>query len=108
MEVGRIVKIRFRRFFKEQRLWVFVGRVLASQDGWLKINGKGILFNPGKGNPIDIDDEARTLYCPKESINHVRVLPDDFDLMDIQTTRKDNRWYIKVSGEPDTSLGEGY
>ncbi|MFC1765009.1 hypothetical protein ACFL6U_23430 [Planctomycetota bacterium] len=110
MEAGKVVKIRFRRFFIEQRLWIFVGKVLESKDGWLKINGKGILFNPGKGkgDPFDIDDEARTLYCPKESINHVRVLPDDFDMTDIQTTRKDNRWFIKVNGQSDTSLGEGY
>ena len=107
MEKGTVVKIRFKRFFKEQRLWVFVGKVLESVDGWVKIHGKGILFNPGKSDPIDIDDQARTLYCPRDSINHVRVLPDDFDLTHIQTVRKENRWFIKVNGAPDTSLGEG-
>ena len=40
MEKGTIVKIRFRRYFKEQRLWVFVGKVLESKDGWIKIHGK--------------------------------------------------------------------
>ena len=107
MEVGNIVKIRFKRFFKEQRLWIFIGRVLESKDGWLKINGKGILFNPGKTSPIDIDDEARTLCCPRESINHVRILPDDFDITNIKTMRKENRWFVKVEGGPNTSLGEG-
>ena len=107
MEVGSIVKIRFRRFFKEQRLWVFIGKIIASNNSWLKINGKGILFNPGKTDPIDIDDEARTLYCPIGSINHVRVLPDDFDLTDIKVLRKDNRWFVQVDGQPNTSLGEG-
>jgi hypothetical protein len=72
-----------------------------------KINGKGILFNPGKTDPIDIDDEARTLYCPRESINHIRVLPDDFDITDIKTLRKDKRWFVEVEGQPNTSLGEG-
>ena len=107
MEKGIIVKVRFRRFFKEQRLWVFVGKVIDVADGWIKINGKGILFNCGQREPVDIDEEARMLYCPKESINHVRVLPDDFDITDIKTVRKNNRWFIKVEGEPDSSLGEG-
>ncbi|UCG55703.1 MAG: hypothetical protein JSU70_12630 [Phycisphaerales bacterium] len=88
-------------------MWIFIGKLLESRDGWLKINGKGILFNPGRTDPIDIDDEARTLYCPRESINHVRVLPDDFDLTDIKTVRKENRWFVKVDGQPNTSLGEG-
>ena len=107
MEKGTIVKIRFKRFFKEQRLWVFVGKVLESKDGWVKIHGKGILFNPGKTDPIDIDDQARTLYCPKDSINYVRVLPDNFDITQIETCRRGHRWFIKVPKGPDTSLGEG-
>ena len=62
-----MVKIRFRRFFKEQRLWIFIGKVLESNSSWLKICGRSILFNPGKTDPIDIDDEARTIYCPWEA-----------------------------------------
>ncbi|MBL7189466.1 MAG: hypothetical protein ISS70_24320 [Phycisphaerae bacterium] len=107
MEVGSVVKIRFKRFFKEQRLWIFIGKVMESNNNWLKIYGKGILFNCGKTNPIDIDDEARTLYCPMGSINYIRLLPDDFDLTDIKTLRKDNRWYVEIEGHPNTSLGEG-
>lgn len=107
MEKGTIVKIRFKRFFKEQRLWIFVGKVLESKDGWVKIHGKGILFNQGKSDPIDIDDQARTLYCPRENINHVRVLPDNFDITQIETCRHGHRWFIKVNGESDSSLGEG-
>ena len=107
MEKGAIVKIRFKRFFKEQRLWIFVGKVLESKDSWIKIHGKGILFNPGKSDPINIDEQARTLYCPRESINHVRILPDNFDINKIVTCRHGHRLFIKVTGGPDSSLGEG-
>ncbi|MHC4431643.1 MAG: hypothetical protein ACYTBS_07375 [Planctomycetota bacterium] len=107
MEVGSIVKIRFRRFFKEQRLWIFIGKVLESNSSWLKICGRGILFNPGKADPIDIDEEARTLYCPLGSINHVRLLPEDFDICNMKTLRMNNRWFVEIDGHPNTSLGEG-
>ena len=107
MKTGTIVKIRFKRFFKEQRLWIFVGKVLTCDNGWLEIEGKGILFNPGKSDPIDIDQDLRTLYCPRESIHHVRVLPASFNLDRMETCRHGHRWFIKVEDGPDTSLAEG-
>jgi hypothetical protein len=67
-------KYSLNSFQTIQRLWIFVGKALESDSSWLKIYGKGILFNKGKTNPNDIDDKARTLYCATESINQVQRL----------------------------------
>jgi uncharacterized membrane protein HdeD (DUF308 family) len=39
---GKMVKIRFKRFFAEQTLWVFVGKVTAGTENWFEIKGKAI------------------------------------------------------------------
>lgn len=106
MDAGKKVKIRFKRYFSGQRLWIFVGTVLEFTESWVKIEGKGILFATGKLEPFEIDEEARVLLIPTENIAHIRVLPDDFDIDNIETYRGSNRWYFKVKNAPDASLGE--
>ena len=106
MVKGKMVKIRFRRYFAEQTLWVFVGKILEFTENWLKIEGKGIAFFSGRGEPADIDDETRELLLPRDSIAYVRLLPDDFDITDIKTIRKGVRYFIQVKNAPDTTLGE--
>ena len=100
------VKIRFKRYFKEQKLWFFVGDVQDSSENWVKIYGKGILFDTGKMRVISIDPEPMAILCPHQNIAHIRILPDHFDLNHIETYPKDDRWFFKVEGEPDASLGE--
>lgn len=106
MQIGAIAKVRFRRFFAEQRCWAFVGYVRAFTENWVTIEGIGILYSTGQTSPIDVDEELRTLILPRETIAHIRILPDTFDLKDIQTYRKGYRWFLKVKDGPDASLGE--
>lgn len=106
MEQGDFVSVRFKRHFPEQRLWVFVGQVHQVTEHWIEVEGKAIVFNTGQTDPIDIDEEPRTLACPRENIAHVRILPDNFDIRTIQTYRRNTRWYIKVEGAPDACLAE--
>ena len=106
MDTGNIVKIRFKRYFSGQKLWIFVGKVVEFTENWVKVDGKGILFTTGQLNPLDVDEELRILMVPRENIAHVRILPDNFNLEKIETYSKKHRWYIKVDGAADASLGE--
>jgi len=106
MIIGNMVKIRTKRYFDRQPLWVIVGKVLDFSGNWVKIEGKGIGFFQAKVDPIDVDTEIRVLLLPKDNIAHIRILPDDYDLKDVKVERVGFRYYIKIKGAPDASLGE--
>ncbi len=103
---GKIVKIRFRRYYADQRLWVFVGRVLDFTGDWLTVEGKGIIVVKGDVHSPIADEQTRTIMIPRDNIAHIRILPDDFDLDHLQFEVKGVRHFIKVQGAPDTSIGE--
>ena len=103
---GKMVKIRFRRYFADQKQWIFVGKVVEFTENWVMVNGKGIVIFKGRKEPVDIDQKPRTLVIPRENIAHVRILPSNFDLGNIKTDIRGMRLYVKVPGAPDTSIGE--
>ena len=106
MITGKMVKIRFRRSFPDQKQWVFIGKVLEFTENWLTVEGKAIVLFKGRPEPVDIDAEPRILMVPKENIAHIRLLPDDFDVTEIKSTIRGLRTYVEVPGAPDTSIGE--
>jgi len=103
---GKIVKIRFKKYFAEQRLWVFIGKVIKFTENWIMIDGKGIVIMKGKVTPVDVDKEKRVILVPRENISHIRILPDDFDIENIEIIERDMRLFVKVKNGPDTSISE--
>ena len=59
MIAGKMVKVRFKKYFVEQRLWVFVGKVLHFSENWLMVEGKGIISYKGI-EPAHVDENPRT------------------------------------------------
>ncbi len=106
MLTGKFVKIRFRRYFTDQNLWVFIGRVIEFTENWVTVQGKGIVIFKGRPDPVDIDATQRTLVIPRGTIAHIRVLPDEFDLDNVTTKSSKFRIYIEVEGGPNTSISE--
>jgi hypothetical protein len=103
---GKIVKIRFKKYFAEQRLWVFIGKVIKFTENWVMVDGKGIVIMKGKVTPVDVDKEKRIILVPRENISHIRILPDDFDIENIEIVERDMRLFVKVKNSPDTSISE--
>jgi len=103
---GKIVKIRFKKYFAEQRLWVFIGRVIKFTENWVMVDGKGIVIMKGRVSPVDVDKEKRIILIPRENISHIRILPDDFDIENIEIVERDMRLFVKVKNGPDTSISE--
>jgi hypothetical protein len=103
---GKIVKVRFRKVFAEQRVWVFIGRAVKFTEHWLMLDGKGLLVSKGNIPPVDIDKERRIILVPHYNIAHMRVLPDDFDIDSIEIHIKGVRIFAGVKSGPDTSISE--
>jgi hypothetical protein len=103
---GKKVRIRLKRHFIEQKLWVFLGETLEFTENWVMVNGRGILFLKGDVEPLDIDEEPRVLLIPRDNIAHIRVLPDNFDVSDIRIGYQGRRVCVAVEGAPYTSIGE--
>ena len=106
MIVGKIVKVRFKKYFEEQRLWILIGKVLQFSEHWIMMEGRGIIVSKGKISPVDIDEASRILLIPRENIAHIRVLPDDFDVSKLEVESTGVRYFLKVKGGPHSSIGE--
>ena len=104
--VGKKVRVRFRRYFREQRLYVFIGTVLHWTGQLLVLNGKGIVLVKGRTHPAVVDKTMRTLVAPIGNIAHIRVLPDDFQMADIRLRMEGLIVYVIVAGAADTAIGE--
>lgn len=103
---GKIVKVRFQRHFVEQKLWVFIGKVVECTNDWFVLEGKAIISLKGQIKSADIDEDIRTIMVPRENIAHIRILPDTFNFETMEIITKGMRQYLKVSGGPDTSIGD--
>ena len=101
---GAIVKIRFKKYFSEQRQWVLIGKVLEMGENWIMINGKGIIQNLERG--YEIDAQARVMLVPRDNIAHIRILPENFNIRKITIVTRAGRDFAKVTDGPDTSIGE--
>lgn len=99
------VKIRLKRNKFEQKMRVFVGRVLYMNNDWLKVEGK--FYTLAKGERIPrVDEKERILGIPRESISIIRILPPDIDLDNLQYTIKDNRLMISAGDSQPVSISE--
>lgn len=104
MITGKMVKIRAKRYFSGQVLWVFVGKVLEFTDNWIKVEGKGIALHTGEKHAIDIDELIKVMVIPRENVAYIRILPDDFDVTGLKIEKRGLNHYIKVEGGPDARL----
>ncbi|MCL5408963.1 MAG: hypothetical protein M1135_02965 [Candidatus Omnitrophica bacterium] len=105
---GKMVKVRFKRYFPEQRMWVFVGKVLEFSENWVMVDGRGIITLKGQVKPADIDEKPRAILVPRENIAHIRILPDNFDISKMEIITQGTREYIKVEDGPNTSIGDAF
>ncbi len=103
---GKIVKVRFMKLFPEQRIWVFIGKAIKFTENWIMLEGKGIIASKGNINPVDIDKESRIILVPRNNIAHIIILPDDFDVENIEIHTRGVRIFAGVKNGPDTSISE--
>lgn len=105
MFAGKKVKIRFKRYFTEQKVRVIVGTVLEMNSDWLKVRGKNFFLVKGDGRPR-IDDSDKIIGVPRENIYSIRELPDGLDLDNLSFDIIDMRMVINVPGEAAAAISE--
>lgn len=102
----RMVRVKLKKSFREQRPFCYVGKVTAFTDCWLVVDAKGIMLSRLQANGVQIDAKAVPVLIPRENIDTIRVLPDNFDMNNIQVTTEGQQLRLVVDGPRDAFLGE--
>ena len=122
---GKMVRIRMRRGFEKQRTWIYVGRVEKTDGRLMLLTCRSLLIQgqeemrehrvgsmnvrgemSGRSLPIYIDEGLRPIAVPYDNIANIRVLPDNFDINNIELKAVEGRYGMTVPGAPDTWIGE--
>ena len=103
---GKIVCLRLRRSFYEDKPWAYVGKVRQFTENWIAIDARGIYVFRTQTMSIEVDEEVRGFVIPREGIASIRVLPDNFDRKSIQVDLTDSKLSILVKGGPNCYVGD--
>ena len=102
----QMVRVKLKKFFHEQRPFSYVGKVSAFGDNWVVIDGKGIMVARQQPNGVQVDSKVSRTVIPRDNIDTIRVLPDGFDIKDIQATTEGQQLVLEVPGDFNVVIGE--
>lgn len=102
----RMVRVKLKKAFQEQRPWNFVGKVTAFNDYWVVMDAKGIMLARQQPQGAMIDAKSSAMMFPRDSIESIRVLPDNFDMANLRVTTEGQKLMLVVDGAADAFLGE--
>ncbi|MCC6142548.1 MAG: hypothetical protein IT368_01955 [Candidatus Hydrogenedentes bacterium] len=102
----RIVRVRLKKHYKEQRPWSYVGKVTAFNDHWLVMEGRGIVLARQQSSGVEIDKKPSAMMIPRENIETIRVLPDSFDVTNMTVTTEGQQLRLVVDKALDAYLGD--
>lgn len=102
----RIVRVKLKKYFKEQKPVCYVGKVTAFSENWVVMDAKGLMLTRGPANGVQIDTRANPVMIPRESIDSIRIMPDNFDINKLDITTEGVQIRLVVDGQRDVFLGE--
>jgi len=102
----RMVRVKLKKFYKEQKPFCFVGKVTAFSEGWVVLEAKGIMLSRAQSNGVQVDSRANPVMIPRESIESIRLLPDNYDINNITVTTEGQQLRLVVDGPRDVFIGE--
>jgi len=102
----RMVRIKLKKQFHEQRSFCYVGKVTAFSENWVVADVRGIMMSRTQPNGVQIDEHSSAMMFSRESIDSIRVLPDQYDMKDIQISTEGTQLRLAVKGAMDAYLGE--
>ncbi len=106
MVKDKIVRVKIKKYFKEQKPICYVGKVIAITEGWVMLDAKGIMLSRLQQNGVQIDARTNLVMLPRENIDSIRVLPDNFDINKIDITTEGQQLQMVVDGPHNVFLGE--
>jgi hypothetical protein len=102
----RMVRIKMKKYYHEQKPISFFGKCTVFTETWLAVEGKSVMVARREPNGVQIDSHLTQVVIPRENIDSIRVLPDTFDLNNIQITTEGQQLRVVVDGKRDCFIGE--
>jgi hypothetical protein len=102
----RIVRVKMRKYFREQRPFCYVGKVTGFSEAWIIMEAYGIMISRMQPNGAQIDEKPGAVMIPRESVDNIRVLPDNFDLNNLKISTTGQQLVLVVDGKRDIFIGE--
>ena len=102
----RMVRVKLKKSFGEQRPISYVGKCTGFSDCWVVVEGKGLMLARHVPEGVQIDTAVAPVVIPRDNIESIRVLPDSFSLDNIKITTEGQQIQIQVDGKRDCFIGE--
>jgi len=102
----RIVRLKLVKHFAEQKPVSYVGKVTSFSDAWVVMEARGIVLARQQPSGVIIDKKPRAVVVPRDNVESIHVLPNNFDVENIKTDTRDQLIVLVVDGGRDAYLGE--
>jgi hypothetical protein len=106
MIADRMVRVKLKRNYEKQRPFSYVGKVRAVDALGVLLHGRGIMLSRQQPNGVQVTPKPEDVLIPAQNIESIRVLPDAFDIQDIQVTTDNQQLMMVVKGSQDAYIGE--
>lgn len=106
MLLNRIVRVKLKKHYHEQRPVSYVGKCTAFSESWVGLEAVGLMLSRQQPSGVQIDKRPSLVVIPRESIDTVLVLPDNFDYLNMKATTEGQQIRIIVDGKRDAFVGE--
>jgi len=102
----RTVRVKLKKQYLEQKPMSYVGKVTAFNDFWLAMEATGVMVARNQPSHVQIDKHRGAAIIPRDNIESILLLPDDFDVKNIRITTEGQQIQIEVKGAPNVYIGE--
>jgi len=102
----KIVRVKLRKRYHEQKPMHYVGKVTGFSEEWVILHAKGLMLSRSQPNGVQIDAKPSAMMIPRDNIDSIRLLPDTFDINAIKITTEGQQIRMVVDGAQDALLGE--
>lgn len=102
----RIIRVRLDKAYHEQRPISFVGKCIAFNNYWVAIEGKQIMVTRSSKTGVQIDEKITQHVIPRDNIESIRVLPDDFDMNKLEVSTEGQQLVLLIKGGQPCFIGE--
>lgn len=102
----KMIRVRLNKSYHQQKPLSFVGKCIAFNNYWVAVEGRAVMVTRASKSGVQIDEKTTQTVVPRDNIESVRVLPDDFDISKMQITTDGQQLVIAVKDAQPCFIGE--
>jgi hypothetical protein len=102
----RMIRLKLKKSFHEQRPMSYVGKVTAFNDYWVAMEGTGVMVARNQPNNIQVDKHRNAVLVPRDNVESIVILPDSFDVKNLKFTTEGQQIHMVVPGAASVYVGE--